>query len=170
MAIDLVCHLLDYTPATRLTPLEACAHAFFDELRDPETRLPNGSLPLLFNFSQYGSFVFFFSFIHSINFFLNFYQELSFNPSLNARLLPAHMQGQPIATSNSTATSVGPIASNQEKSMMPATSSSPTASMVPDEQATTSNVHVNMMDNEKMISLDDRTSATSADGIHKENA
>jgi glycogen synthase kinase 3 beta len=56
MAIDLVCRLLDYTPGTRLTPLEACAHAFFDELRDPETRLPNGSLPLLFNFSQYGQF------------------------------------------------------------------------------------------------------------------
>ena len=54
MAIDLVCRLLDYTPATRLTPLEACAHAFFDELRDPDTRLPNGSLPPLFNFSQQG--------------------------------------------------------------------------------------------------------------------
>jgi serine/threonine protein kinase len=54
MAIDLVCRLLDYTPATRLTPLEACAHAFFDELRDPDTRLPNGPLPLLFNFSPYG--------------------------------------------------------------------------------------------------------------------
>ena len=55
MAIDLVCRLLDYTPVTRLTPLEACAHAFFDELRDPDTRLPNGPLPLLFNFSQQGS-------------------------------------------------------------------------------------------------------------------
>jgi glycogen synthase kinase 3 beta len=54
MAIDLVCRLLDYTPATRLTPLEACAHAFFDELRDPDTRLPNGPLPPLFNFSQCG--------------------------------------------------------------------------------------------------------------------
>ena len=54
MAIDLVCRLLDYTPATRLTPLEACAHGFFDELRDPETRLPNGSLPPLFNFNQCG--------------------------------------------------------------------------------------------------------------------
>jgi serine/threonine protein kinase len=54
MAIDLVCRLLDYTPATRLTPLEACAHTFFDELRDPDTRLPNGPLPPLFNFSQLG--------------------------------------------------------------------------------------------------------------------
>jgi serine/threonine protein kinase len=54
IAIDIVCRLLDYTPATRLTPLEACAHGFFDELRDPDTRLPTGSLPPLFNFSQYG--------------------------------------------------------------------------------------------------------------------
>jgi glycogen synthase kinase 3 beta len=73
MAIDVVCRLLDYTPATRLTPLEACSHAFFDELRDPETRLPNGPLPPLFNFTQ---------------------QELSINPSLNPRLIPAHLQGQ----------------------------------------------------------------------------
>lgn len=65
MAIDLVCRLLDYTPATRLTPLEACAHAFFDELRDPETRLPNGPLPSLFNFSQCGSFTFTFSYEQS---------------------------------------------------------------------------------------------------------
>jgi serine/threonine protein kinase len=62
MAIDLVCRLLDYTPATRLTPLEACAHAFFDELRDPDTRLPNGPLPPLFNFSQYGLKIFLFFF------------------------------------------------------------------------------------------------------------
>lgn len=35
--------------------LEACAHPFFDELRDPETRLPNGhDLPPLFNFSPKG--------------------------------------------------------------------------------------------------------------------
>ncbi|GMP81307.1 hypothetical protein CsSME_00036062 [Camellia sinensis var. sinensis] len=31
--------------------LEACTHPFFDELRDPNTRLPNGRpLPPLFNF------------------------------------------------------------------------------------------------------------------------
>ncbi|CAF0877601.1 unnamed protein product [Adineta ricciae] len=90
MAIDLVCRLLDYTPATRLTPLEACAHAFFDELRDPDTRLTNGSLPLLFNFSQ---------------------QELSINPSLNPRLIPAHMQGQQgLATASGTSSNSTAIA------------------------------------------------------------
>ncbi|CAF1668876.1 unnamed protein product [Adineta ricciae] len=90
MAIDLVCRLLDYTPATRLTPLEACAHAFFDELRDPDTRLTNGSLPLLFNFSQH---------------------ELSINTSLNSRLIPAHMQGQQgVATASGTSSSSTAIA------------------------------------------------------------
>lgn len=35
--------------------LEACIHPFFDELRDPNTRLPNGRpLPPLFNFKPQG--------------------------------------------------------------------------------------------------------------------
>jgi glycogen synthase kinase 3 beta len=51
-AVDLVSKLLQYTPAGRLKPLEACAHPFFDELRDPNSRLPNSrNLPLLFNFT-----------------------------------------------------------------------------------------------------------------------
>jgi serine/threonine protein kinase len=54
-AIDLVSKLLQYTPSARLTPLEACAHPFFDELRDPNTVLPNGKpLPALFNFTEAG--------------------------------------------------------------------------------------------------------------------
>lgn len=33
--------------------LEACAHPFFDELREPNARLPDGrQLPPLFNFKQ----------------------------------------------------------------------------------------------------------------------
>ena len=33
--------------------LEACAHPFFDELREPNARLPNGrQLPPIFNFKQ----------------------------------------------------------------------------------------------------------------------
>ena len=44
---------LQYTPTLRIDPLNALAHPFFDELRDPETRLPSGdALPQLFNFSQ----------------------------------------------------------------------------------------------------------------------
>lgn len=59
-AISLCSRLLEYTPVTRLSPLEACAHPFFDELRQPNTRLPSGrELPPLFNFSPVGQHVLF---------------------------------------------------------------------------------------------------------------
>ncbi|KAK4769832.1 hypothetical protein SAY87_030364 [Trapa incisa] len=52
-AIDLASRLLQYSPSLRCTALEACAHPFFDELRDPNVRLPNGCpMPSLFNFKQ----------------------------------------------------------------------------------------------------------------------
>ncbi|UJR31862.1 hypothetical protein I4U23_019336 [Adineta vaga] len=122
MAIDLVCRLLDYTPATRLTPLEACAHAFFDELRDPDTRLTNGSLPLLFNFSQH---------------------ELSINQSLNSRLIPAHMQGQQAvaaasgASSNSTVNASAPIAGSGNGSSTGTSVTTPSSSSNEKPLATT---------------------------------
>lgn len=56
-AIDLVSRILQYDPNARVTPLEACAHPFFDELRDPNTVLPSGrKLPVsrLFNFTSAG--------------------------------------------------------------------------------------------------------------------
>lgn len=54
-AINLCSRLLEYTPSTRLIPVESCAHCFFDELRDPNTKLPNGrELPPLFNFTPQG--------------------------------------------------------------------------------------------------------------------
>ncbi|KAJ8429983.1 hypothetical protein Cgig2_032821 [Carnegiea gigantea] len=50
-AVDLICRFFQYSPSLRCTALEACVHPFFDELRDPNTRLPNGRpLPPLFNF------------------------------------------------------------------------------------------------------------------------
>lgn len=56
-AVALCSRLLEYTPVTRFSPLEACAHAFFDELRQPNARLPSGrQLPLLFNFSTTGQY------------------------------------------------------------------------------------------------------------------
>ncbi|XP_015594085.1 glycogen synthase kinase-3 beta-like isoform X2 [Cephus cinctus] len=71
-AMDLVGRLLEYTPSLRMTPLWACAHAFFNELREPGTRLPNGRpLPPLFNFTE---------------------QELRSQPNLNSMLIPKHMQ------------------------------------------------------------------------------
>ena len=52
-AVDLVSQILQFVPHARPTPLAACAHDFFDELRLPET-LWNGErqLPPLFNFAE----------------------------------------------------------------------------------------------------------------------
>lgn len=70
-AIDLVSRLLEYTPSARITPLQACAHTFFDELREPGTKLPNGrDLPPLFNFTD---------------------NELKIQPTLNSQLIPQHL-------------------------------------------------------------------------------
>ncbi|GIY08198.1 glycogen synthase kinase-3 beta [Caerostris extrusa] len=73
-AIELVSRLLEYTPSSRITPLQACAHKFFDELREPTTRLPNNrELPPLFNFTEH---------------------ELKIQPSLNSILIPPHVRGE----------------------------------------------------------------------------
>jgi len=51
-AIDFVSRLLTYDPQKRPRPLVALLDPYFDELRDPNTRLPNGQpLPHLFNFT-----------------------------------------------------------------------------------------------------------------------
>lgn len=71
-AIELVARLLEYTPSARISPLQACAHPFFNDLREPGTRLPNGNeLPPLFNFTDH---------------------ELSIQPSLNGVLIPRGLQ------------------------------------------------------------------------------
>ncbi|TKA28915.1 Protein kinase gsk3 [Salinomyces thailandicus] len=78
-AIDLISRLLEYTPTQRLSAIDAMVHPFFDELRDPNTKLPdtrhsNGApreLPNLFDFSHH---------------------ELSIAPQLNHQLVPAHMK------------------------------------------------------------------------------
>lgn len=73
-AINLVASLLEYTPSSRITPLQACAHKFFDELRDPATRLPNNrELPPLFNFTD---------------------KELKIQPELNSKLIPQHYRSE----------------------------------------------------------------------------
>jgi len=52
-AIDLVSQFLRYEPGQRLDPFDALCHPFFDELREPNARLPNGKpLPQLFNFTE----------------------------------------------------------------------------------------------------------------------
>uniref|UniRef100_A0A8C6XA85 Glycogen synthase kinase-3 beta n=1 Tax=Naja naja TaxID=35670 RepID=A0A8C6XA85_NAJNA len=89
-AIALCSRLLEYTPTARLTPLEACAHSFFDELRDPNIKLPSGrEKPALFNFTT---------------------QELSSNPALASILIPAHARNQAaVSTPTNTPAASGEI-------------------------------------------------------------
>uniref|UniRef100_A0AAR2J628 Glycogen synthase kinase-3 beta n=1 Tax=Pygocentrus nattereri TaxID=42514 RepID=A0AAR2J628_PYGNA len=92
-AIALCSRLLEYTPTARLTPLEACAHAFFDELRIPTLKLPNGrERPPLFNFTT---------------------QELSSNPSLATILIPAHARNQAGASPPCNASSTADASSGE---------------------------------------------------------
>ncbi|CCC10755.1 hypothetical protein SMACR_04408 [Sordaria macrospora] len=78
-AIDLIARLLEYTPTERLAAVDAMVHPFFDELRDPSTRLPDSrhnsgtvrDLPPLFDFTRH---------------------ELSIAPQLNHKLVPPHMR------------------------------------------------------------------------------
>lgn len=61
-AIDLISALLEYTPTQRLSAIDAMCQPFFDELRDPTTRLPDSrhaggavrEMPVLFDFSRHG--------------------------------------------------------------------------------------------------------------------
>jgi glycogen synthase kinase 3 beta len=70
-AMDFIGSTLAYAPERRIKPLEGCGHAFFDELREEGTRLPNGNgLPPLFDFTSH---------------------ELASSPELLAKLVPKHM-------------------------------------------------------------------------------
>lgn len=90
-AMELVARLLEYTPSFRMTPLQACAHSFFDELREQGTRLPNGrELPPLFNFTEH---------------------ELQIQPTLNSILIPKYMQTSDNPGAQSEATNVAAGAS-----------------------------------------------------------
>lgn len=72
-AIDLISNLLQYTPQSRLTAVEAMCHPFFDELREEEVILSNGRpIPDLFNFTK---------------------EELSVRPDLIPRLVPQRAEG-----------------------------------------------------------------------------
>ncbi|XP_066583960.1 glycogen synthase kinase-3 beta-like isoform X4 [Prorops nasuta] len=105
-AMELVARLLEYTPSLRMTPLQACAHCFFNELREQGTRLPNGrELPPLFNFTE---------------------QELRIQPNLNSILIPKYMQtsenpgGQTEAT-NAAAGASGNSSDNSVNTNTPST-------------------------------------------------
>ncbi|CAO3613485.1 unnamed protein product [Cunninghamella blakesleeana] len=69
-AIDLMSHILQYNPQLRPTASEALVHPFFDELRNPETKMANGrDLPVLFDFTK---------------------EELSIRPDFIHKLVPPH--------------------------------------------------------------------------------
>jgi glycogen synthase kinase 3 beta len=69
-AVSLCKGMFDYTPTKRFDTLQSMAHPFFDELRNPNTRLSSGNpLPQLFDFTP---------------------EELSVRPSLQSALMPAH--------------------------------------------------------------------------------
>jgi glycogen synthase kinase 3 beta len=71
-SLELISKLLEYTPTLRLSAIEAMTHTFFDELRNPETRMPNGKeLPSLFDFTP---------------------MELSIRPDLIRQLVPPHAE------------------------------------------------------------------------------
>jgi len=52
-ALDMISHLLVYSPDVRFGGLEICAHRYFDDLRDPAARTPDGKpLPPLSGTAQ----------------------------------------------------------------------------------------------------------------------
>lgn len=96
-AIDLISKLLEYTPTQRLSAIDAMAHPFFDELRDPSTRLPdsrhlngpNKELPTLYDFSLHGESRFYARTRYYADIYL---AELSIRPDLNEKLVPQHIR------------------------------------------------------------------------------
>ncbi|KAF8510227.1 Pkinase-domain-containing protein [Hysterangium stoloniferum] len=73
-AVDLVAKLLEYTPESRLSAIEAMCHPFFDELRVEGQRMPNGKdFPPLFDFTR---------------------EELSIRPDLMRQLVPPHCEAE----------------------------------------------------------------------------
>ncbi|KAI8991828.1 kinase-like domain-containing protein [Mycotypha africana] len=73
-AIDLMSRILQYDSILRPTASEALIHPFFDELRNPDTKMPTGrELPPLFDFSI---------------------EELSIQPSFIHKLVPPHCHAE----------------------------------------------------------------------------
>lgn len=81
-ALDLISNLFQYSPSHRIAPLQACAHQFFDELREPNKKWLNQNqkmvdLPPLFNFTQY---------------------ELTIDPTIKNQLIPYKTKSNPVNT------------------------------------------------------------------------
>ncbi|KAJ3220000.1 regulator of ime2 [Dinochytrium kinnereticum] len=82
--IELIGKLLDYTPHLRPTAIEAMANPYFDELRKPDSRMPNGKeFPPLFDFSHLDE-------LYGLRnlFYLGAYQQVvndATNPAINPK-------------------------------------------------------------------------------------
>jgi protein brassinosteroid insensitive 2 len=86
--------------------LDACAHSFFDELREPNARLPNGRpFPPLFNFKHevskrehfqtvafYGTFIF--TCHGCLSMLISAMQLAGASPELVHRFIPYHIRRQ----------------------------------------------------------------------------
>lgn len=95
----MVSRLLEYTPGARITPLQACAHPFFNELREGNKTLPNGrEFPPLFNFTEQGTECTCVDF-RVVTKIMSF-TELAIQPSLNSSLLPRSPNDAPTAATN----------------------------------------------------------------------
>ncbi|KRX38009.1 Glycogen synthase kinase-3 beta, partial [Trichinella murrelli] len=109
-AIDLISHLLEYSPDQRMTPLEACAHPVFNELRLPDCKLTNGrELPPLFNFTDL---------------------ELKIQPMYNHILVPSHLVNRTPVGQNSAEDASPVTAAGEERNS--STSLNVTAGASPD--------------------------------------
>lgn len=54
-ALSLLSSMLVYVPSKRITAIDSLCHPYFDELRSPTLKLPNGvPIPALFNFTPVG--------------------------------------------------------------------------------------------------------------------
>ena len=84
--MNFIAATLAYTPSARLSPLEGCAHPFFDDLRKETTVLPNGgrALPPVLNFTA---------------------RELSQSPELLEKLIPPHSNAKAPSTTSELSTS-----------------------------------------------------------------
>ena len=73
--VDFIASILVYPPQLRPNAYQALLHPFFDQLRDPNTRLPNGDeVPVLFNWTQ---------------------EEIEYaSPALIRQLTPPHIRSQ----------------------------------------------------------------------------
>ena len=72
VAIALTSEMLYYVPTKRVKAIEACTHEFFNDIRDPATRLPDGK-PL------------------DVNLFRLTQEELALAPDTAAQLVPPHV-------------------------------------------------------------------------------